>query len=136
MKITRLILLAATAALSQAGAADRAAAPSQEASSAAAPAAAPAAAKVPYHGTVSSIDPAARTFRLKGREKERVFALTPATKIMRDGVAVELSAMALGEEVRGQAVRNSERWDAVSILLGAKAPPVKAQKAAGEPARE
>jgi len=75
---------------------------------------------VPYRGKVSSVDASAKTFSIKGREKERVFNITDSTKITREGTAADLAAIAAGEEVRGQAAKNGDKWDAVSVMIGAK----------------
>ncbi len=77
-------------------------------------------AKVPYHGKVSAIDAAGKTFSIKGKERERVFTVTDSTKITRDGAVAEFSGIAAGEEVRGQAERNGEKWQAVSVMTGLK----------------
>ena len=77
-------------------------------------------AKVPYHGVVAAVNAEAGTFTLKGKEKERVFRVASTTRILRDGNAALLGSIRLGEEVRGQATRGSESWDAVSVFLGAR----------------
>jgi hypothetical protein len=88
------------------------------------------AAKVPYHGVVCAVNPDAKTFSLKGKDRERVFKVGGGTRILRDGAASDLSTLVLGEEVRGQALRGQGLWDAVSVLVGARAEaPVKAPKA-------
>lgn len=99
-----------------------------EAPAAAEKAAASGAAKVPYHGTISSVDAAAKSFTLKGREKDRVLGVTETTKILRDGVAVELNTLSPGEEVRGQVSKMGDKWEAVSVLAGEKTPAAKTKK--------
>jgi hypothetical protein len=126
------LLLALVLPLS-AGAAEKKAAGAPPAASAEAPAAAEKAAtngatKVPYHGTISSVDSAAKSFTLKGRDKDRVFGVSENTKILRDGVAVELSALSPGDEVRGQVSKTGDKWEAVSVLTGEKTPAAKTKK--------
>jgi hypothetical protein len=87
-------------------------------------------AKVPYHGTVSAVDPTAKTFTIKGKEKDRVFHVTDATKITKDGAASDLSGLTAGQEVRGQVTKHGDKWEAVSVMTGAKA---EASKESGAP---
>ena len=75
---------------------------------------------VPYRGKVATVDANAKTFTIKGKEKERIFNITDTTKITREGTAADLAAIAPGEEVRGQAAKNGDKWDAVSVMIGAK----------------
>ncbi|MDB6152092.1 MAG: hypothetical protein JWL90_545 [Chthoniobacteraceae bacterium] len=83
-------------------------------------------AKVPYHGTISAVDATAKTFTIKGKEKERVFHITDSTKITKDGAASDLNSLTAGQEVRGQISKNGDKWDAVSVMTGAKAEAPKA----------
>ncbi len=124
-------LLLAFALPLSAGAAEKKAAPPAspaEAPAAAEKAAATGAAKLPYHGTINSVDPVAKSFTLKGREKDRVFGVTETTKILRDGVAVELSTLSPGDEVRGQVSKTGDKWGAMSVLAGEKMPATKTKK--------
>ena len=124
-------LLLAFALPLSAGAAEKKAAPPAspaEAPAAAEKAAATGAAKLPYHGTINSVDPVAKSFTLKGREKDRVFGVTETTKILRDGVAVELSTLSPGDEVRGQVSKTGDKWEAMSVLAGEKMPATKTKK--------
>jgi hypothetical protein len=77
-------------------------------------------AKVPYHGIVAAVNAEAGTFTLKGKEKERLFRVAAGTRILRDGNLAALGTIRLGEEVRGQATRGGEAWDAVSVFVGAR----------------
>lgn len=124
------LLLALALPLSAAAAEKKAAPPASpaEAPAAAEKAAATGATKVPYHGTISSVDAAAKSFTLKGREKDRVFGVTETTKILRDGAAVELNTLSPGEEVRGQVSKMGDKWEAVSVLAGEKTPAAKTKK--------
>lgn len=124
-------LLLAFALPLSAGAAEKKAAPPAspaEAPAAAEKAAATGTAKLPYHGTINSVDPVAKSFTLKGREKDRVFGVTETTKILRDGVAVELSTLSPGDEVRGQVSKTGDKWEAMSVLAGEKMPATKTKK--------
>ena len=84
------------------------------------PAADASAKPVPYRGKVSSVDATAKTFTIKGKERDRVFSITDHTKITREGAAADLAAVAAGEEVRGQATKSGDNWEAVSVMIGAK----------------
>jgi len=77
---------------------------------------------VPYHGKVASVDATAKTFTIKGKEKDRVFSITDKTTITKDGAAADISAITAGEEVRGQAIKSGDNWEAVKVMLGAKEP--------------
>jgi hypothetical protein len=89
---------------------------------------------VPYRGKVSSVDAGAKTFSIKGKTNERVFSVTDSTKITKDGAPADISAVTAGEDVRGQATKNGDKWDAVSVMVGAKPEGAKegAKKAKGE----
>ena len=85
------------------------------------PAAEGAAKAVPYRGKVAAVDTTAKTFTIKSKASERVFNITDSTKVTKDEGAADIAAITAGEEVRGQAVKNGDKWDAVSVMIGAKA---------------
>ena len=84
--------------------------------------------KLPYQGKVSAVDATAKTFSIKGKDKERVFVLTDTTKITKDGNPVEIGSIASGETVRGQAIKVGENWEAASVMLGEKVAAPKTKK--------
>lgn len=75
---------------------------------------------IPYHGKVASVDASAKTFTIKGKEKDRVFSVTDKTTIMKDGAAADLSAITQGEEVHGSATKSGDSWEAIKVIVGAK----------------
>jgi hypothetical protein len=52
---------------------------------------------IPFHGTIASVDPRARTFTI-GR---RTFQVTPATRIEKGGQTVKLDSAKVGERASG-----------------------------------
>ncbi len=83
---------------------------------------------IPYHGSVSAVDAGAKTFTIKGKQKDRVFTVTDKTTITKDGAAAEFAAITVGEEIRGQATKSGDNWEAVKVMLGAKEKEGKAAK--------
>lgn len=76
---------------------------------------------VPYHGKVTVVDAAAKTFSIKGKEKDRVFATTEETVIIgKDGAPATLASIPVGEEVRGSAMKSGDTWTAKKVTLGVK----------------
>ncbi len=94
-----------------------------------APAAEPSERLIPYHGKVDSVDATAKTFTIKGKEKDRVFSVTDKTTIMKDGAAADLAALTAGEEVHGSAKKTGDNWEAVKVTVGAKAKGAKKEEA-------
>jgi hypothetical protein len=77
---------------------------------------------LPFHGKVSAVDPAAKTFSLKGSTKDRVFQVTDKTNISKEGKPAKLTTLTVGEEVTGSAKKSEETWTAVSVYIGGKNP--------------
>jgi hypothetical protein len=76
---------------------------------------------LPFHGKVTAIDPAGKSFSLNGRDKDRVFAVTDKTVVVgKDNSPAKLSAIPLGEEVRGSAIKAGDKWTAQKVYIGAK----------------
>lgn len=98
------------------------------------PAAEAGAKAIPYHGKVGSVDASAKTFTIKGKEKDRVISLTDSTKITKEGAAADIGAIAPGEDVRGQLRKNGDKWEAVSVMIGAKPATEKKAKKTDKPA--
>ena len=89
---------------------------------------------VPFHGKVTAVDAAAKTFSMKGKDKDRVFSVTDETAVIgKDGAASTLAAIPVGEEVRGSAMKSGENWTAKKVIIGAKEGSAKG-KAAATPA--
>jgi hypothetical protein len=57
---------------------------------------------LPFHGTIAAVDKVAKTITMEGK-KQRVFHLTPETKINRDNVKASLDAVTAGIQVGGYA---------------------------------
>jgi hypothetical protein len=74
---------------------------------------------IPYHGKVASVDATAKTFTIKGKQKDRVFSLTDKTVITKDGAAADITAITAGEEVRGSATKSGDNWEALKVTIGA-----------------
>jgi hypothetical protein len=74
---------------------------------------------IPYHGKVASVDATAKTFTIKGKQKDRVFSITDKTVITKDGAAADITAIAAGEDVRGSAAKTGDNWEALKVTLGA-----------------
>jgi len=55
---------------------------------------------IPFTGKVTAVDAAAKTFSLKGKEKDRVFSVTDQTTISKDGAPGGRKSHRLGHEVR------------------------------------
>jgi hypothetical protein len=94
---------------------------------------------IPFHGKVTAVDPAAKTFSIKGKEKDRVFHFTDKSSVVgKDGQPADLAAIPVGEEVRGSAVKTGDDWEARKVTIGAKdaapAKPAKGAKGAATPA--
>lgn len=81
---------------------------------------APAARAIPFHGSVVSVDPVARTFTLNGKAKERLFKVNDHTEIMVDNKQAHFNAIAVGTVVRGQALKHEDSWEAKKVTVGPK----------------
>jgi hypothetical protein len=62
---------------------------------------APPAKVVPFHGTVSEVDQAAKTFTIAGKTKSRVFKLTDRSVIMKGSTTGSMSDIAQNDQVGG-----------------------------------
>lgn len=77
--------------------------------------------RLPFRGKVSSVDTAAMTITLDGKEKKRVIHVTSQTRIAKLGKSAKLEDAIVGEEVGGQALRLANgREEAISLRLGPK----------------
>lgn len=82
--------------------------------------AAPAARAIPFQGTVSAVDPVARTFTLNGKAKERLFKVNDQTEILVDNKQSHFNSIAVGSVVRGQALKHEDGWEAKKVTVGPK----------------
>ena len=76
---------------------------------------------IPYNGRLVSADPKAKTFRLRGKEKSRVYHVVPDARIIKQGQKATLEEMSEGEMISGSAVQRSDGdLDAVLVRIGPK----------------
>lgn len=74
---------------------------------------------MPFNGKISAVDKATKTITLEGKEKNRTFQLTAATKINRDKKPITLEEVAVGEHVGGYARENAEgKLEVVTLNTG------------------
>lgn len=82
---------------------------------------------LPFHGKLAAVDKSAMTITLEGKESQRVFQVTPSTKIIKTGKPASLDDAVVGEDVGGAYRKNEQgKMEALSLRLGAK--PEKAEK--------
>lgn len=75
---------------------------------------------VPYQGKVVAVNAAAQTFTLTGR-KERLFQMMPGTVVTKDDAPAKFEQLAVGDLVRGTAIKNADYWEAKKVYIGPKA---------------
>src|SRR5687768_6136884 len=63
---------------------------------------------MPFHGKISAVDAAAKTFTIQGKESSRVFTITDTTKLAKAGAPATWADLIAGEAVRGRALKKSE----------------------------
>ena len=77
--------------------------------------------QMPFRGKVGAVDATAKTITLEGKETGRVFQVTSATKISKDGKPAVLADVTLGEAVGGLAKENAAgKWEIVTLRIGAR----------------
>ncbi len=87
---------------------------------AATPAAAEKVTKFPFHGKLSAVDVAGKTFTLEGKTP-RVFNITDQTKITKNGESAALKDAKVGEDVGGYTEKASDgKLTALSVRFGPK----------------
>lgn len=75
----------------------------------------------PFRGTVGSVDPAAMTLVLEGRQSRRVVQLTPRTRIEKDGAPATVEAVKTGDAVGGTLRKTAEgKEEALLVRVGPK----------------
>ncbi len=75
---------------------------------------------IPYAGTVSAIDKAAKTVTIKKTEATRTFDITPETKITKGGKPATIDDAVIGEEAAAYGHDQGSKHIAQSLRLGAK----------------
>lgn len=77
--------------------------------------------RMPFYGVVKKVDEKARTLTLVGKEKDRVFRITDATRIHDSGTAKTLKDVRVGRKVGGSAKSSpSGEWEIATLNLGVK----------------
>jgi hypothetical protein len=76
---------------------------------------------VPYHGKISAVDQTAKTFSIPGKEKARVFTITDATVITKEGNPATMADVVVDEDVRGSYWKRADgSLETKSVKLGLK----------------
>lgn len=84
---------------------------------------------VPFHGTISTVDQAARTFTIAGKEKTRVFKVTDKSVLTKAGAPATMKDVAANEEVRGSYLKAED--GGLEVKTAKLGPMTEAEKAAG-----
>lgn len=71
---------------------------------------------MPVYGKVGAIDKQAGTITLQGKEKVRVFYITPQTRIHRDGKPAKLEEVVIGQWIGGYARPDAQGRSTLSTL--------------------
>jgi len=71
---------------------------------------------MPVYGKVGAIDKQAGTVTLQGKEKVRVFHITPQTKVHRDGKHAKLEEVVIGQWIGGYARPDANGRSTLSTL--------------------
>lgn len=75
----------------------------------------------PFRGKILALDVGAKTVTLAGKEKNRIFQVTTATKITKDGKPATLEDAKVGDEVGGRALPGTNgKLDLVVLRVGPK----------------
>ena len=70
----------------------------------------------PVYGKVGAVDKQAGTVTLQGKEKARVFHITPQTKVHRDGKPARLEEVVIGQWIGGYARPDASGRSTLSTL--------------------
>ena len=74
---------------------------------------------IPFNGKLISVNAQEMLFKLRGKEKARIFHVNSETRIMKDGQRATLADMRDGDMVGGSAVQRADgEFDAVSVRIG------------------
>jgi hypothetical protein len=89
---------------------------------------------VPFHGTIATVEQAAKTFTIAGKEKSRVFKVTETTVITKGGAPATITDLVANEEVRGNYVKAADgSMEARTVKVG---PMTDAEKAERKPSKK
>jgi hypothetical protein len=84
---------------------------------------------LPFHGTISTVEQTTKTFTIAGKEKSRIFKITPTTVITKDGAPATITDLVANEEVRGSYVKAADgSLEAKTVKVGPKTDAEKAEK--------
>ncbi len=93
-----------------------------------APVAAYAERAIPFHGMISTVDQAAKTFTIAGKEKARVFKVTDKTVLTKAGAPATMKEVAANDEVRGSYLKAED--GSLELKTAKLGPMTEAEKAA------
>lgn len=93
-----------------------------------APVAAYAERAIPFHGMISTVDQAAKTFTIAGKEKARVFKVTDKSVLTKAGAPATMKDVAANEEVRGSYLKAED--GSLEVKTAKLGPMTEAEKAA------
>jgi len=83
---------------------------------------------IPFHGMISTVDQAAKTFTIAGKEKTRVFKVTDKTALTKAGAPATMKDIAANEEVRGSYLKAED--GGLEVKTAKLGPMTEAEKAA------
>jgi hypothetical protein len=83
---------------------------------------------VPFHGMISAVDQAAKTFTIAGKEKSRVFTVTDKSVLTKAGAPAAMKDFAANEEVRGSYLKAAD--GSLEVKTAKLGPMTEAEKAA------
>ena len=81
---------------------------------------------------MAKVDKDAQTISLEGKTTERVIRVTAKTKVTKGDKPATLNDVLKGEEVRGSAEEIDGKWEATSLMIGAKVKEIKEEKSKTE----
>lgn len=93
-----------------------------------APVAAYAERAIPFHGMISTVDQAAKTFTIAGKEKARVLKVTDKTVLTKAGAPATMKDVVANEEVRGSYLKAED--GSLEVKTAKLGPMTEAEKAA------
>jgi|SRR5687768_7848988 len=89
---------------------------------------------LPFHGTIGTVEQAAKTFTVAGKEKSRTFKITDATVMTKAGASATMVDLVPNEEVRGSYVKAADgSLEAKTVKVG---PMTDAEKAEKKPSKK
>ena len=89
---------------------------------------------LPFHGTIATVEQAAKSFTIAGKEKSRIFKVTETTVITKGGAPATIADLVANEEVRGNYVKAADgSLEARTVKVG---PMTDAEKAEKKPSKK